>query len=124
MEEIKEFIKINYIKGKAHAKLYVSEFSDNGYTIIFNQTLNLSAYGSTSIEAKKMFVEVVVHDFFENLFKLSESEIFSFLKKLGWKRSTILKRELSNTAKIDREGILRDFNLSDETQINGALITV
>jgi len=71
-----------------------------------------------------MFVEIVYHDFCENLTELSEADIFEELKRLGWTRSTIFKKELSNTACVDKEGILKDFNLAEGAIIKDQYVTV
>lgn len=109
---------------RAKTNLFLYEFEDNGFFIVYNKSLELSAYGKTPEEAKKMFVEVVYHDFCENLTELSEGDIFKELKRLGWTQSPIFKKELSNTACVDKQGVLKDFNLAEGAIIKDQYVTV
>jgi hypothetical protein len=124
-EVIHETFNLQLEKPKrAKANLFLYEFEDNGFFIVYNKSLELSAYGKTPEEAKKMFVEVVYHDFCENLTELSEGDIFKELKRLGWTRSPIFKKELSNTACVDKQGVLKDFNLAEGAIIKDQYVTV
>jgi len=117
-------LKLGKKMKRAKANLFVYEFEDNGFFISYNQSLQLSAYGKTQAEAEKRFAEEVFPDFCEHLTELSEDQIFAELKKLGWKRSPFFKKELSNTAYVDREGILKNFNLPTETKVKEQYVTV
>lgn len=124
-EVIHETFNLQLEKPKrAKANLFLYEFEDNGFFIVYNKSLELSAYGKTPEEAKKMFVEVVYRDFCENLTELSEGDIFKELKRLGWTRSPIFKKELSNTACVDKQGVLKDFNLAEGAIIKDQYVTV
>src|SRR5215469_2024126 len=101
----------------AKAKLFVYEFEDNGFFISYNQSLELSAYGRTQQEAKQRFIEEVFPDFCEHLIQLPEEQIYAELKRLGWKESPFFSQELSNAAYVDKEGILKNFNLPDNAEI-------
>lgn len=124
MTDIHEFIKINIKKQNAKARLYIVEFTDNDFIIAYNQSLNLSGYGKTSEEAKEMLFKHVLSDFFENLFHQSPEIMYETLINLGWKRSMFFKQELSKNAHVDREGILRNFNLPEETKLHGELVSI
>lgn len=106
------------------ANLFLYEFEDNGFFIAYNKSLELSAYGKTPEEARKMFVEVVYRDFCVNLTELSEVDIYKELKRLGWARSTFFKKQLSNTACVDKKGVLRDFNLAEGATIKDQYVAV
>jgi len=62
-----------------------------------------------------MLIEDVITDYFDNLLRLSESEIIGELSQYGWKRSKILRKKFTNTTSIDSKEIIRDFNLPSET---------
>jgi hypothetical protein len=124
MNDTIEFIKIDLKKKGGKARLYVVEFIDNGFMVAYNQSLNLSGYGKTSGEAKEMLFKEVLMDFFENLFQQTPTIIYETLHNLGWQRSPFFKQELSKTALIDREGILRNFNLPIETEMHGELVNL
>jgi len=117
-----EFLKLNLVKrsGKGHFRVF--SFEDHGHIISYLPSLNLSAYAETKEEALKILVEVVLKDFFENLMQCSENKVFEELKSLGWVRNKILTRELSNNTHIDEKGILKNFNLSEETKIEEQLV--
>lgn len=125
-EVIRENFNLQPGKNKrAKAYLFLYEFEDNGFFIVYNKSLELSAYGKTPEEAKKMFIDVVYPDFCENLAKLPETEIYKELKRLGWtQHSAFLEKELSNVACVDKEGILRDFNLVEGVTIKDQYVAV
>ena len=109
---------------KAKARLFVYQFEDNGFFISYNKSLELSAYGKTQEEAKKRFIEVVFPDFCEHLVELPENKIFDELNRLGWSRSPFFKKELSNTAYVDKAGILKNFNLPEGSEVKDQYLTV
>lgn len=117
-------LQLSRTKKYAKANLFVYEFEDNGFFVSYNKSLELSAYGKTKEEAKRMFTEVVFPDFCSNLVQLPESKIFAELKQLGWSRSPFFKKELSNVAHIDKEGILKNFNLPEGSEIEEQYVTV
>jgi len=120
-----EFLKINYKGKSAKVLLRLIGLEDHEYKICYIPSLELSSYGNTFDEAKKMMNEVL-HDFFECLFKLPEYEVVKELNKYGWKRkSNILKKEFENTSPfIDKDGILNNFNLPKETKIKEEFISL
>ena len=69
-----------------------------------------------------MFVKIVFKDFCENLTALTQINIYKELKRLGWIESPYFKKELSKTAHVDHDGILKEFNLSQETKIESQLM--
>jgi len=116
-EDILETLKLDISRGKIHALLHVITFSDNGHSVVYNQSLGLSAYGDNEQEARKMFVEVVIPDFCKHLLEQNEATIFAFLKEHGWERHAIYKKDLSKKTHVDKDGILRDFDLASDTVI-------
>jgi len=126
MSASREFIKLsrNKREQKGHAQLNSIEFVNDGYYIIYLPSLNLSAYGKNHAEALYMMDKVVMPDFFKNLLDLSDREIIEELSKFGWEKSQFFKLELSKAAHIDKEGILRDFELSEDTLLTEGLVTV
>ncbi|HXI01052.1 MAG TPA: hypothetical protein VNI52_12355 [Sphingobacteriaceae bacterium] len=124
MKEIKETLKINYKQKRGKGIFRLMGFEDHGHHIVYIPSLNLSAYGATPEEAQAMMGDVVLEDFFETLFEQPENSIFDHLRKLGWQKSPLYPKELSNNAHVDRNGILNDFNLSTETKITETLVEV
>jgi len=126
MSESSEYLKLYRSKKRKSARAQVNtiEFMNDGYYIVYVPSLNISAYGNNHDEAHSMLKNVVFPDFFETLMECKEGEILKELTALGWEKSPFFKMELSKTAHIDKEGILRDFNLSEETQLTEGLVTV
>ena len=124
MSEIREQLKISIKHKKASGYLYVVNFQDHGHHIAYAESLNLSGYGPTREDALDMLFKHVLDDFFDGLFDLPEAEIFDVLEGFGWKRSQFFKKDLSKTAHVDTNGILRNFNLSEETEIEANLMAV
>lgn len=124
MKEITEKLKINYKQKRGKGIFRLVEFEDHNSHIVYIPSLNLSAYGDTSAEAKKMMGDIVLEDFFETLFSENESTVYDHLKKLGWKKSGIYPKELSHDVHVDKDGILKNFNLPTETKITEKLVEI
>ena len=70
---------------------FTAEFKDGEFHMILLPSLNLSAYGDTEEEAEHMMTGIIIPEFF--------------------------KHQLTGTSHVDKDGILKDFNLSEETVI-------
>lgn len=124
MSEIIEQLKINSKHKTAKGYLYVVNFQDHGHYVAYAESLNLSGYGPTRDQAIDMLFNQVLDDFFDGLFELPEDEIFDVLKNFGWERNQFFKKDLSKSAHVDVNGILKNFNLSEETEIEANLMAV
>lgn len=87
-------------------------------------SLNLSAYGETAKEATDRLVHEVLDDFFENLLALKPEQANNELRKLGWTRNKLFKKQFRSNSYVDRNGVLKNFNLPEETKIETAVVTV
>jgi hypothetical protein len=119
-----EKLKIDFHSKHIQGTLCVFDFIDNGHHIAYMPSLSLTGYGDNVQEAHDLLINSVVKDFFEGLFSLTEEQINTELKNLGWKKSLFFKKDFSKSAHIDKEGVLRDFNLPAETEINSELLAV
>ncbi len=117
-------LKIDWKKKRGAAKLHAVIFKDGDSHIIYIPSLNLSSYGDTLEESQAMMKGVVIPDFLETLFETSESAAMEELQNLGWQRNTMLKKKFSSEAYIDKNGILKDFNLEKDTQIQETTLEV
>lgn len=117
-----ESLKINLALKKVNGNFRVFTFEDHGHTVSYIPSLNLSSYANNKMEAIETMTNIVLKDYFENLMQYSEQEIYQELSKLGWLKNMLLKIELNNNTHIDEKGILRNFNLSEETKIEEELI--
>lgn len=122
MRELNEYLKLDFKRKRGKGRFKLVEFLDNGHHIAYLPSLNLSAYGSTKEEARQMMSDIILIDFFESLLNIPESQMFEELQKLGWERSPFFKQDLSKSVHVDRAGILKNFNLSEETVLEEVLV--
>ena len=122
IRELNEILKLDIKKKSGKGRFKVVEFTDNGHFVTYIPSLNLSASGQNKEEARKMMGDLILKDFFENLLELPESRVYDELQVLGWKRNKFFKHDLSKDVHIDREGILKNFNLSEETKLEEYLV--
>ncbi|MVN21380.1 hypothetical protein [Mucilaginibacter arboris] len=120
---LKQEIHLNIKRGTARGVFSIAYFEDHGHQIAYLPALNLTSYGNNKHEAIQMLDEVV-DDYLDGLFSLPEPQVVSELQKLGWKRDPIFNKDFTADAHIDREGILRNFNLPAETEIEQQLMSV
>ncbi|HLT71278.1 MAG TPA: hypothetical protein VKZ75_01435 [Cyclobacteriaceae bacterium] len=118
----KEVIKIDFSSKSAAFGVWLYTFKDDSYHIAFIPSLNLTGYGATEKEASDMLFGEVLEDFIGTLFSIPESKVTEELTKLGWKRSKLLRKKFYNTPYIDREGVLKNFNLPEETPIKSTFV--
>ena len=121
-----EHLTIQYNSKMKSLKGQVSsiDFQNDGYHIVYIPSLKLSAYGHNLQEAIKMMTDVVLPDFCETLMAQPFVKVISEFKSLGWNQNVFFKKEISKDSYIDKEGILRQFDLSKDTKINESLISV
>jgi hypothetical protein len=117
-----ELLKLDIKRKVAHIGLRMLVFSRDGQCIVFLPSLNLTAYGDTEKEAVDM-LHVVMEDYFDNLFTLTEQQIMQEVKQYGWVRKPFLTKQLRNIQFLDVETIKQNFELSAETQIREEYMT-
>ncbi len=118
------WIKVNFGLKAVESALTVFDFEDHGHQVCYVPTLNLSAYGKTLDEARDMLLNVVLDDFFANMVELSEPAVFEYLSKLGWSCRGREERNFENSAYIDKDGVLKNFDLPRDTPIQEQMLTV
>jgi hypothetical protein len=121
MTQENEFIKINYRKKLIEGNLLAHSFESDGLQFVYVPSLNISGYGSNQEEAQEM-VNICIKDFIETLFSVNESIAIEEIKKLGWKKHKFFNKYQAPF--VDKDGILREFNLSKETRIETSNLTV
>ena len=126
MSEELDTIQIQY--GKNHKTLNglikAIEFENDGYHIVYLPSLKISSYGKSKEEAEEMMKEVVIKDFCETLMDQKLSKVLADLHSLGFKKRGFFETEMSKSAHVDKEGILKDFDLAENTQFNESMLTV
>ncbi|MET4083445.1 hypothetical protein ABIB40_003417 [Pedobacter sp. UYP30] len=126
MSEKQEYLNIQHSKQHRSVKGEVTgiDFQNDGFYIVYIPSLKLSAYGNSPEDAKDMMVKIIIPEFCESLMKLSISEALSELKNMGWNSNTFFRKELSKSAHVDIEGILREFDLPKDTKVNESVLKV
>lgn len=119
----RQLLKINIPGRHIAGTLNVDTFKDGDFYISYVDAFNLTGYGDTQEEANELLNEVL-KDFCEGLFTLTEAQVVKALSGFGWKRSAIFKKEFAKDVHVDKEGILRNFNLPAETKVESHLVTV
>lgn len=112
-----DFLKVNRKSGIITGTVRVFEIldTDTNQLILFCPSLSLSSYGDNLEEAKEMFKENF--DFYcKNLIEMSAEEMDSELIKFGWTKRKFHK-QFVNSAHVDTNGVLQNFDLPKETQI-------
>ena len=120
----RNWLKIDFKRKEVESGLTVFNFEDHGFHVFYIPALNLSAYGSTSDEAKEMLLNVVLDDFNENIIELNEPAVFEYLSKLGWSCRGRESRSFENSAYIDKDGVLKNFDLPSDTPVQEQLLTL
>ncbi|MFC4213479.1 hypothetical protein ACFOWA_19960 [Pedobacter lithocola] len=126
MLEPKEYLNIQHSKQHKSIRGEVKsiDFQNDGFFIVYIPSLKLSAYGKSLNEAKEMMAKITIPDFCESLMDLPIEKVLIELKSLGWNSNSFFKKELSKSAHVDVEGILREFDLPKETKINESTLSV
>lgn len=119
-----DHLAINYSEGTAKGLLRVFEFQDHGHHVAYIPTLNLSSYGDTPEEASERLWSVVIPDFFAHLTELSQDDGTKELKKLGWFRNKFFHKRFQAGSYVDKDGILKNFNLPKETEVRERAVLV
>lgn len=118
------YIRVNRHKGAVQGTYKLYEFYENDSYIIYAPQVNLSSYGADKKEAFDMFM-FVVDDFHKSLINLSDSAVINVLGELGWTKRKIGRKNFGYSgAYIDSKGVLKEFDLPEDTEIKEAQITV
>jgi hypothetical protein len=113
-----EYLRINFKQRKAKGHVKLAVFQDGEWFVAYSPTFKLSGYGISESEAVKMFFSDVLSDFLQSLYDLPEGKGVVELKKLGFVKKPYFKTQYLSKAHIDKEGILRDFDLPVETTVH------
>lgn len=120
-KKLNEFLKIDFRKGRIDGNFAVHSFVSDGYEFVYVPSLNLSGYGKTQEDARQM-LNFCLKDFIKTLTDAGEAKAIDEIKSLGWKKHKFFNKY--NPPFVDKDGILREFNLSEETKIETSSIAV
>lgn len=99
-------------------------FKDGEHAMMYIPSLELSSYGDDFEEAGDMMMNHVIPAFCESIFEEPKSIVTSSLKKMGWAKNPFFRKELSRKSFMGKEGILKEFDLAPDTEINEQLVAV
>jgi len=116
-----QFLHINRSKRHIDANLRVFHLKDGDFFIEYVPALNASSYGKTQEEAIKMIGEVT-DDYFESLVDADEPQMNQELKIHGWTQRMYRKKNWENTTYVDKNGVLKNFNLPEDTHIEEEIL--
>lgn len=122
--QTKNSLKIDWRAKSSTGTVNAFMFKDGGFHVIYIPSLKLSSYGDTAEEATQMMNEVVLKDFLDTLFEAAESDAMDELRKLGWVQSSFFRKKFTSESYVDKNGILKDFNLEEDTEIHEATVNV
>ncbi len=109
---------------RARGTFTIHTFEDHGHHVAYLPSLNLSAYGDSEQEARDRLLSDVIDDFLDHLMDLKPEKITLELQKLGWSRNRMFKKQFKSNSYVDRDGVLKNFNLPKETKVDTRVVAV
>jgi len=119
----KELLKIDFRNGRVKGTVEMLEFKEGDSFIVYSPSLQLSSYGPSKQESHEMMKEVL-NDYCTNLIDAGPEQAFFELKKLGWKQHKFFKKRFLDPPYVDINGILREFNLSEATEVKREVVSI
>lgn len=120
-----DYLQLHFSRPRrAKGSFTVHTFKDSGHTIAYLPSLNLSAYGDSDEQALERLLKEVLDDFLDGLMQLTPERAKLELEKLGWSRSTLFKKQFKSNSFVDRDGVLKNFDLPEETKIDTRVVAV
>jgi len=113
---------IHKAKGRINGTMKVFMIQDGEYWVTFMPALDLTGYGKTTDEADSMLKEAL-DDYFMKVINLKSDQIQKELSKYGWVKGFFSKR-FKNSVYVDKEGILKNFELPKDTPIKESMVQV
>lgn len=124
MTEKQEFIKMDRQKKVFSGLFKIFELIDNNQIILYLPALDLSAYGETKEKAIEMLNDIMV-EYGRNLFTVNQEQVRIEFEKYGWRQNLYFKKKYDNSnSYIDIKGILRNFELPEDTPVKEDFLTV
>jgi len=116
------FLKVNRSKGQIQSTFQVYKIEDHGSIIAYCPQFNLSGYGTNYKEAMNM-LRAGLDDYFRELLGLKQEMINGELRKYGWEKTPFSSRKF-NGPSVGKDGVLRNFDLPEDTPIEGGFVQV
>ena len=116
-----EKLQINKSKKIITGEIKAFNIKDGSKIVIYVPSLNISGYGSSFEQAIDMLKEII-DDYFRELVKLKPENISIELKKYGWEK-TIFHKRFEQKVFIDKDGVLKNFELPEDTKIEETMLS-
>lgn len=114
MEEIKDYLRIDFNTRVIDAAFIAMSFAADGWEFAYIPSLDLSAYGKTKKEALEM-LDVCLKDVMDTLLEAGEVPGADELKRIGREKSPNPTAFIAPF--VDIHGFLRGFELPEDTEI-------
>lgn len=118
----KDNLHISFSKKAITGTLTIHTFMDGSHFVSYCPALQLSSYGDNKKEAMDRLLYEVIDDFFSHVMKDQSKGIAEF-SRLGWKKEPFFKKRFVSEIFVDREGVLRNFNLPETTLIETSTVS-
>ncbi|MCH1472722.1 MAG: hypothetical protein L7V85_02300 [Bacteroidia bacterium] len=116
MKQFEDTIKFDFKKGIYRCSCVVYLFKDGNSQIAYAPSLQVSGYGDTLTDAMEM-LDSTMNNYFQNMLEAGQKETVQELTHNGWVSSSIFKKQFHNSSFVDTLGVLRNFDLPEDTKI-------
>ncbi len=117
-------LRLDRRRGRVKGTLRILKIRDNDFHILYIPELNISGYGDTENEALEM-VNLVLQDFADGLFAMPSKEMDKELLKYGFSPVRLARKNFKfNGSYIDNQGVLKEFELPENTPIENKIVAV
>ena len=111
------YLRLHRSKRNIDGKFNLMQFKEGDFFIAYLPEIKMSAYGDTPSEALDMLVDTLVN-YLNNLMSLSRKEMESELARFGFFHGTITQKNYEYKGPyVDVKGVLQEFNLPEDTEV-------
>jgi len=118
----KQSLNVNKKKDSVKGDFIIFELRDGDYHVSYIPSLNMTGYGKTSEKSFNMLKDCLI-DYFNKILDSKQVVIDAELRKHGWIKG-VFRKQFHNTTYIDKDGILKNFDMPKNTPIKETLIQV
>ncbi|MEQ9301900.1 MAG: hypothetical protein RIF33_25190 [Cyclobacteriaceae bacterium] len=109
-------LRVNKSKGEVMGNFNVFIIEDTKHIVAYCPVFEMTGYGQTEDEANEMLKESIT-EYFAALLNLKEKQLVSELASLGWHQDKYAHKQFVSDAVVGRDGVLRNFDLPENTRI-------
>ena len=116
MKEFEDTIKFDFKKGIYRCSCIIYLFKDGKSQIAYAPSLQVSGYGDSVSDAMEM-LDYTMNNYFQNMLDAGQKQTIQELTLNGWVSSPIFKKQFHNNSFVDTKGVLRNFDLPEDTKV-------